>query len=154
MALAHLAENLGIEEGKGLADAILSAVKYNRTSSNMTNAYGLSVYFPYKKTYTVDRMVETYEAIGMDGEYGQCIKEFASLEVCGQSVNGGTTSPLPSLLGSLLGGITGGNTGSSTSGGADMITELLGSIFLALHTITQQATGESTAYCTEQVRRS
>lgn len=126
--LAHLAENLGTEEGKGLAEAILSAVKYNRTSANMTNAYGLSIYFPYKKTYTVDQMVETYEAIGMDGEYGQCIKEFASLEVSGQAVNGGTTSALPSLLGSLLGGVTGENSGSSASGGgAEVITELLGS---------------------------
>ena len=122
--LAHLAENLGTEEGKALAEALLSAVKYNRTSSNMTNAYGLSIYFPYKKTSSVDQAVDTYEAIGMDSEYMRCIQEFASLEVSGQSVTGGTGSALPSLLGSLLGGAT-GSIGSS--GGSDMVSQMLGS---------------------------
>lgn len=126
--LAHLAQNLGTEEGKDLAEALLSAVKYNRTSSNMTNAYGLSIYFPYKKTSSVDEMVDTYEAIGMDDEYARCIQEFASLEVSGQVATGGTTSALPSLLGSLLGGVTGGNSGStSASGSTEVISELLGS---------------------------
>ncbi len=121
--LAHLAQNLGTEEGKGLAEALLSAVKYNRTSSNMTNAYGLSIYFPYKKASSVDEMVETYEAIGMGDEYARCIQEFASLEVSGQSVTGGTGSALPSLLGSLLGGVT----GSTSSSGSDMVSQMLGS---------------------------
>ncbi len=123
--LAHLAQNLGTEEGKNLAEALLSAVKYNRTSSNMTNAYGLSIYFPYKKASSVDEMVDTYEAIGMDDDYARCIQEFASLEVSGQAATGGTSSALPSLLGSLLGGAT-GNT-SSSSGSSDVISELLGS---------------------------
>ncbi|MCQ2421115.1 MAG: clostripain-related cysteine peptidase, partial [Clostridia bacterium] len=47
--LVSLAKNLGTPDAKALAQAILNAVKYNRTSSNMTNAYGLSIYFPYKK---------------------------------------------------------------------------------------------------------
>ena len=119
--LAHLAQNLGTEEGKELAEALLSAVKYNRTSSNMTNAYGLSIYFPYKKASSVDQAVDTYAAIGMDSEYARCIQEFASMEVSGQAVTGGTTSALPSLLGSLLGGATGGNSGS------DMVSQMLGS---------------------------
>ncbi len=124
--LAHLAQNMGTEEGKELAEVLLNAVKYNRTSSNMTNAYGLSIYFPYKKASSVDEAVDTYEAIGLDDEYARCIQEFASMEVSGQSVSGGTTSALPSLLGSLLGGAAGGGS-SSSSGGSDMVSELLGS---------------------------
>ena len=42
MATAVLATN-----SKELAEALKSAIKYNKTSSNMTNAYGLSIYFPY-----------------------------------------------------------------------------------------------------------
>ncbi|MBO5177876.1 MAG: peptidase C11 [Lachnospiraceae bacterium] len=121
--LAHLAQNLGTEEGKELAEALLNAVKYNRTSSNMTNAYGLSIYFPYKKASSVDQAVDTYAAIGMDSEYARCIQEFASMEVSGQAVTGGTTSALPSLLGSLLGGAT----GSTSSSGSDMVSQMLGS---------------------------
>ena len=44
--LVNLADRIGTDEAKALNDAILSAIKYNRTSSNMTNAYGLSIYFP------------------------------------------------------------------------------------------------------------
>lgn len=117
--LVHLASNMGTEEGKALADAILGAVKYNRTSSNMTNAYGLSIYFPYQKTSSVDQAVQTYQQIGMDEEYSRCIQEFASLEVSGQVAAGGTSSPFSSLFG-----------GQSASGGGDSsaaILELLGS---------------------------
>jgi len=121
--LAHLAQNLGTEEGKELAEALLSAVKYNRTSSNMTNAYGLSIYFPYKKASSVDQAVDTYAAIGMDSEYAHCIQEFASMEVSGQAVTGGTSSALPSLLGSLLGGAA----GSTSNSGSDMVSQMLGS---------------------------
>ena len=133
--LAHLAHNMGTEEGKELAETLLSAVKYNRTSSNMTNSYGLSIYFPYQKVSKVDQMVDTYEAIGLDEEYADCIKEFASLEVGGQTAAGGTSSPIPSLMGTLLGGAlngsgstgswSGGSTGNS-GGSADVITQLLG----------------------------
>lgn len=118
--LIHLAQNMGTDAGEDLADALLGAVKYNRTSSNMTNAYGLSIYFPYNKVSTVDQAVDTYEAIGMDEEYMRCIQEFASLEVGGQTSAGGTSSPIPSLMGTLLGG------GSSSGGSSDMIAELLG----------------------------
>ncbi len=119
--LVHLASNLGTDEGKELAEALLGCVKYNRTSSNMTNAYGLSIYFPYKKVSSVDQVVDTYEDIGMDEEYMRCIQQFASLEVGGQASSGGTSSALPSLFGSLMGG------GSSTASGgnSDVISGLL-----------------------------
>ena len=115
--LVHLAKNMGTAEGDALADVLLSAVKYNRTSSNMTNSYGLSIYFPFKKVSTVDEAVATYEQIGMDEEYVRCIQEFASMEVSGQAVSGGTASPLPSLMGMM-----GSNTGTLS---ADEISQLL-----------------------------
>ena len=130
--LVHLANNMGTDAGEELADALLSAVKYNRTSSNMTNAYGLSIYFPYKKTSSVDTVVDTYEAIGMDSEYVRCIQEFASLEVGGQASAGGTSSALPSLLGSLLGGGSTSSSGGLVSnyGGSDAISDLLGGFLM------------------------
>ena len=120
--LVHLATNMQSEEGQELKDALLSVVKYNRTSSNVTNAYGLSIYFPYRKANMVDDAVETYEQIGMDEEYARCIQAFASMEVCGQAAGGGTTSPLPSLMEMLGTGSVGGSYGSS-----DLLTQMLGS---------------------------
>lgn len=120
--LIHLAYNMGNSEGKALAETLLSAVKYNRTSSNVSNAYGLSIYFPYQRTSKVDSAVATYEAIGMDSEYARCIQEFASLEVAGQAASGGSSSPLGSLLGGgdLLGSLLGGGSASGSSGGIDI----------------------------------
>lgn len=118
--LTNLALNMNNKEGKALAKAIQGAVKYNRTSSNMTNAYGISIYFPYQKTSSVDSACSTYNAIGMDSEYAKCIKAFASLETSGQIAAGGTASPMGSLfdLGtSLIGGDSSG----------DLISTLLGS---------------------------
>ena len=114
--LVHLARNLGNSESNALADALLSAVKYNRTSSNMTNAYGLSIYFPYQNVSKVDKAVASYRQIGMDEAYVRCIEQFASMEASGQAVSGGSTSPLPSLLGSL----------SSGTDSSEMISQLLG----------------------------
>lgn len=124
--LVHLATNMQSEEGKALKEAILSVVKYNRTSSNITNAYGLSIYFPYRKANMVDSAVQTYEQIGMDEEYARCIQAFASMEVCGQAASGGTTSPLPSLM-EMLGTYGGSSYGSSSGGSGDLLTQMLGS---------------------------
>ena len=113
--LAHLARNLGTPEGEALTEALLGAVKYNRTSSNMTNAYGLSIYFPYQQASNVDRAVNLYRQTGMDEDYARCIQQFASLEVSGQAASGGTASPLPALLGTISGG----------SGSMDAISQIL-----------------------------
>ena len=116
--LVHLAKNMGTAEGNALADALLGAVKYNRTSSNMTNSYGLSIYFPFRKASMVDTAVDTYEQIGMDEEYLRCIQAFASMEVSGQAATGGTSSPLPSLMDLM---------GSGSYGNTELIEQLLGS---------------------------
>ncbi len=119
--LAHLALNMNNSEGTALSNAIKNAVKYNRTSNDINNAYGVSIYFPYRKTSSVDTACKTYNKIGMDSEYSQCIRQFASLETSGQISAGGTSSPVPSLF-DMLGSVTG-----SSGGNADMIGQLLGS---------------------------
>ena len=120
--LVHFAKNLGTDEAKKLADVLLSAVKYNR-AANITNAYGLSIYFPYKKVAGVDTAVATYDRIGLDSAYSDCIREFANLEVSGQVSAGGTGSALPSLLGQLMSGGT--TTATQSASGAQDIAQLL-----------------------------
>ena len=115
--LVHMATNLNTSESKALADTVLKAVKYNRTSSDITNAYGLSVYFPYKKLSNVDSAVAQYEDIGMDSEYGDCIKRFATLEMAGQTATGGGSLSLPSVF-----------SGAGSSAPTGSVTDLLGSL--------------------------
>ncbi len=116
--LINLADNIDTSESKKLSKTLTSAVKYNLTSSNMTHAYGLSIYFPYKRASKVDDMLETYEKIGMDEDYARCISQFAGMSVSGQAVSGGTGSPLGSLLGTL------GNSGGASMN-ADTIAQIL-----------------------------
>ena len=123
--LVHLALKLDTRESRKLADTILSAVKYNRTSSDMTNAYGLSLYFPYKKVSNVNNAVAAYNAIGLDDAYTDCIRTFASLEISGQAAAGTShTSPIPSLSGQSSYG-----SGQSSYGGgmvgSDLLTQML-----------------------------
>lgn len=119
--LVNLADNLNNDESKRLIDTIQSAVKYNITSSNMATAYGLSVYFPYRKLSNVDEMTETYEAIGLSPDYSKCISDFAGQQTAGQIGGGGSLSP----YGSLFGGATTGSmfgydyTGAGSSGAYD-----------------------------------
>ena len=75
--LADLALRIDSEEGRRLAEAIQSCVKYNGTT--ISRCYGLSIYFPYETLNTVSTVVNTYEQLGLDSEYAKCIKSFASL---------------------------------------------------------------------------
>ena len=135
--LVHFAKNMNTKEGTELADALLGAVKYNRTGGGISNAYGLSIYFPYKKTGKVNQMVSTYKAIGMDDEYTRCIQEFASLEVSGQISAGTSTQSygssnsgaMPGLLESLMGssGSYYGNVSSNYSSGG--LESILGGLY-------------------------
>ena len=134
--LTHFAMNLGTQEGKELAQALDGAVKYNRFSGGMSNAYGLSIYFPYKKTANVSQALRTYKAIGMNTEYMRCIQEFASMEVSGQAVSGGSssysssgTSSYGSSYDGLFGSLLGGGydySGSYDSGMSDVLSGLFG----------------------------
>ena len=117
--LVSLSYKLGTAEAKELAQNILGAVKYNRTSSDMTDAYGLSIYFPYRKVSTVNSAVKAYESIGMDDGYSEVIQKFASMEISGQAASGGASSPVSSLLGSYPGGST------ASALGTDAITQIL-----------------------------
>ena len=120
--LVHLAINTGLKEGDALAKAIRSAVKYNRTSVNMSNAYGLSIYFPYRSSAKyVDSMSKTYNEIGMDADYTTCIRQFASLQVSGQAAGGGSGSPYDTLFGDYGGQFS----GLDSTGTDDLISTLL-----------------------------
>lgn len=121
--LVDLAKRINNDSSAALVEALQSAIKYNRTASNMSNAYGLSIYFPNKKPGTVNNAVQINNALGMDDEYSSCIKAYASLQIPAQTVsygNGNSGSALESLLGSL----TGGTSGSDAT--LQMLQQLLG----------------------------
>ncbi|MBO5574465.1 MAG: peptidase C11 [Clostridium sp.] len=104
--LVDFAQRVGTDSAKELAEAILGAVKYNRTSSNMPNSYGLSIYFPQKNKKYLSTMLNTYEAIGMDEDYSDCLRAFATYQGAGQASGqyyGGSTSPYGGLSGSGYG---------------------------------------------------
>lgn len=117
--LVDFCNNLNTEESKKLASAVRSAVKYNRVNG-MTNAYGLSIYFPNSSLKNVNSMVQICEDIGVDSGWTEGIRAYATLEQSGQIVaNNGYSygSGSGSLLDILLG------SGSSGSGSYDYSTD-------------------------------
>ena len=122
--LAHLAMNMGTSEGTALAGVVKEAVKYNRTSRDMTNSYGLSIYFPYQKMSSVGNMVQINNQIGMDASYSKVIQQFATVGGTGQGYYGqsygSSGSPFPMLSGS--------GSYSSSSASGDLLAQLLGSM--------------------------
>ncbi|MBO7364698.1 MAG: peptidase C11 [Lachnospiraceae bacterium] len=116
--LTDLCNRLGTADARNLANAILGAVKYNKVSTDMTNAYGLSIYFPYKQKSYVNTAVKTYSAIGMDSSYSKCIQQFATLQTAGQASTGGASSALSSL-------IPGYESGGTAATSSDMVSSIL-----------------------------
>lgn len=114
--LIQLAENIGTAEAKEFAQALRGCVKYNRTSTNIANANGVSIFFPYGSTSSMNSALSTYDKIGLDSSYSDCIKSFASVSAGGQIISGG--SGMPSLLDSVLGG-------GSSSGSGDSLVDLI-----------------------------
>jgi len=125
--LIHFAENLGTAEGKAFAKALRGCVKYNRTSSNITNANGISIYFPYNNLKKLNSMLDTYEQIGIDDEYSKCIKSFASVAAGGQIVSSGSNN----MLEILLDGLTGGTQNQSSNQSSTISIESLLNEFLS-----------------------
>ncbi len=137
--LADLCDNLNTKESAALAKALRSAVKYNKIN-NISDAYGLSIYFPYKKVSNVDKAVKTYAAIGMDDSYAQAIRDFAGMEASGQAVTGGSTSAMPSLFGTPSG------QSSSYGSSSDMIEELLSAFLGGGYGRISGLSGENTGF--------
>ena len=150
--LVNLAYNINTDESLELADALLGAIKYNRTSTNMTNAYGISLYFPYQKLSKVDTAAKTYDALGLESEYVSAIQKFASYQTSGQAAAGGTSSPLSTLLGSgsssysSYGSSSSSSSSSSAYDSTEMLSELLGSLLSGSYSGISGLTSSNSGY--------
>ena len=128
--LIDLATRIGTTEAKEFAAALKSAVKYNSTT--ITNANGISAYFPGDSTKNTGSAIKVYEDLDIDADYVECMRNFATLGTVAQTAE--ATSMFPSIfsggssssssLASILSMVAGGQTGSSAS----PLTSLLGGV--------------------------
>ncbi len=131
--LIHFADNLNTESSNALAGALRGCIKYNRSGKSVTNANGVTIYFPYQSLSKVSTALSTYKLIGMDESYISCVKSFASMAAGGQVTSNSSADALGSLLGgdsagSLLGSLLGASQSDSTSasyGSTDAMSALL-----------------------------
>lgn len=91
-----LSSKVDTAESRDLAQALMSAIKYNNTTSDISNAYGLSVYFPYRTTRYLGTVLDVYDQIDMSSDYSDCIRSFASYQGAGQVSSGGSHYPYSS----------------------------------------------------------
>ena len=120
--LVDFANRIGTDEARALSQALQGCIKYNKTT--ISNAYGLSIYFPYETTNSVKPAISTYNQVGMDEAYTRCISSFASLASIGQLAAaagsyGGSFDP-GSILNSFFGNSSGSGSGSGTSGASPL----------------------------------
>jgi len=87
--LVDFCDRMGTTESKLLAQALRSCITYN--NSNISRAYGISIYFPYESMNSMNSAVRTYNNIGFDEDYTKCIKTFASMASSGQIAYSGST---------------------------------------------------------------
>ena len=132
-----LALKMGTTEGSALAQALKEAIKYNRTSSDMSNAYGVAVYFPYRRTEYVDTAVSINNQIGVDSEFSKCIQEMAGIAVSGQLASGGSSYP----FGSLFGGSSSSGSSYSSSDIASLLESFLGGDYGSMEGYSSSNTG-------------
>ena len=124
--LIHLAENMETTEGWELSDVLQNAVKYCRTSQGVRNAYGISIYFPYRQLSFVSEVTELYRKCGWSEAYIDCIQSFATLQAAGQMLAGGETQQQSSLFLSLL--TDGQGHLASVPKGEEEVSQLLGQL--------------------------
>ena len=125
--------NLNTKESINFAKTVQSAIKYNRVNG-MTNAYGLSIYFPNSSLKSVNSMIQICEDIGVDSAWTDGIRAYATLEQSGQimanngySYGSGSGSLLDILLGSGSSGS--GSYNYSSGSGSSGSGSFLGSLF-------------------------
>ena len=113
------ANRIGTPEAKQLSQALLSCVKYNK--STISHAYGVSIYFPYESLNAVKTAITTYNQLGMDeatpsaspaSPPGPAASSPPPLLGSYGSLGRGGLD-LSSLLGAYLGSGSGGSYGSS-----------------------------------------
>ena len=109
--MIDMTSQINTPEALDLTRSLMSAVKYNNTTSDMSNAYGLSIYFPYRSLKYVNMALEVYDEIDMDKNYASCVRSFASYASSGQVASGGSSSAYNSF------------NGYNTSGYANMTSE-------------------------------
>ena len=120
--LIHFCKNLGTTEANELAEVIQSCVKYNRTA-NMSNAYGMSIFFPYYSTSYTNTALQIYDKIGVSSAYTKAVRTFATMGAAGQTANNYYSSSIFDLLGSSS------SSSSSGTGSSYDMTDLL-SLFM------------------------
>ena len=110
--LVDLAKKFDIDGSDELIKAIQTSVKYNK-SRNISNAYGLSAYFPYSSLSKMNQVVEIYDNIDMSEEYTNAIKSFATYASSGQIVTQNSNSSSTSIFDTLMGNDYSGDNYSS-----------------------------------------
>lgn len=95
--LIDFCKNTGSSEASALTEAVRGCVKYNRTYQ-LTNANGMSIYFPYRDTESASKAADIYDQIGMDSSYRDAVKTAATMEGAGQMAADDTSSSLFDIL--------------------------------------------------------
>ena len=146
--LVDMASSIDTKEAQELVETLLSCIKYNNTSRDMYNSYGLSVYFPYRSTKYINTMLNVYDQLDTNDEYSECVRNFATYATSGQVSSGGSHNAYQSF--NSYGQGYGNNTNSydyyyTQQNSSDLVYDLL-SLLLSGHNTYSNSTNYQSYY--------
>ncbi|MCR4596230.1 MAG: peptidase C11 [Lachnospiraceae bacterium] len=100
--LIDLAQNINNSEGRALTDAVRSSVKYSRNSSSMSFAHGVAIFFPQNQKSLIKRANSSFDQIGVDTRYLQCISDTGAFATQASQSSGGGYDLFSSLFEAFL----------------------------------------------------
>lgn len=84
--LVNFAQNMDVSASTELISAINDCVVYNKTTDEVENSYGMSIYIPNEELEYYDKMLDIYPNIGFDNNYISVLTEYVNL-IAGGSKN-------------------------------------------------------------------
>ena len=95
--LVDFCTKLDSAKAKTLAEKVQNAVKYNR-AKGVSDAHGLSLYFPNSNLRYMNAMSQIYDEIDMDEAFAGSVRQYATMESAGQITSNSSGSSLFDLL--------------------------------------------------------
>ena len=77
--LMDFSNKISVNSSSELTNAIKECVSYNKTTTNVENSNGLSIYFPNEVLNYYDKMLPIYKNIGFSNEYINIMNEYVNI---------------------------------------------------------------------------
>ena len=77
--LVDLSKKIKVNSSESVEKSAIESIIYNKTTSDVEDSYGLSLYFPNEELEYYDKMIPIYKKIGFSDEYISIMNEYVNV---------------------------------------------------------------------------